>query len=357
MEKGTEPKTQLERIVAKVFERTLDVSFVSRTDDFFELGGDSLMAVDACLEIGRLTGSSVALGSFQHASTVAKLAHNLSGAVNPGILVPLQPLGNGPALFCVHAHMGHVFNLRQLAIQFAPEQKFFGIQAKGLDCMERAETTLPAMAASYIESMREVQPCGPYLVAGYCFGSWVAVEIARQLCDAGEQVNALFLIDPQLPARMLPEGQRGEASRKKTARFLKRLRESTPRMLMRALRFRFLETVDRVRVRFLWLVVVRLPATHWIARLVLLRPPDAIAVMSLDYRPSPYKGDACILMPNNRKIDLCQRHAWESYIEGSLEFESLVGNANELLREPYTRDVVACVLARIHALSDSGPSR
>jgi len=356
-EKGTELQTRLEQLVAKVFEEILEVPSVSRTDDFFELGGDSLKAVEACLEIGRLTGSSMALGLFQHASSVAELAHNLSEAVSQGNLVPLQPLGDDPALFCVHAHMGHVFNLRQLAIQFAPEQKFFGLQAKGLDGIEQAETTLPAMAATYIASMREVQPQGPYLIAGYCFGSWVAVEIARQLCDAGQQVNALFLIDPQLPAGILPKGQRGEVRWQKTARFLERLRGSTPRSLMRDLRFRLYATVDRVRVRLLWLVVLYLPTTHWLSRHVLRRPPNAIAVMALDYRPAPYEGDACILIPNNRKIDLCERHAWESCIEGSLEFESLAGNAKDLLHEPYSRDVVACVLARINALSDSEPGR
>lgn len=68
---GTEPQTRLEQLVAKVFEQILEVPSVSRTDDFFELGGDSLKAVEVCLEIGRLTGSSVALGSFQHASSVA----------------------------------------------------------------------------------------------------------------------------------------------------------------------------------------------------------------------------------------------------------------------------------------------
>lgn len=205
--------------------------------------------------------------------------------------------------------------------------------------------------------MREVQPQGPYLIAGYCFGSWVAVEIARQLCDAGQQVNALFLIDPQLPAGILPEGQRSEVKQHKIARFLKRIRGFTPRSLVRTLRFRLYKTVNRVRIRLLWLVVLHLPATHWLSRLVLRRPPNAIAVMALDYRPAPYEGDACILMPNNKKIDRYQRHAWESYIEGSLEFESLVGNDDDLLHEPYTRDVVACVLARINALADSVPGR
>jgi amino acid adenylation domain-containing protein len=139
----TVPETSLEKLVTEVYEQILGVSPISRSDDFFELGGDSLKAVEACLELNRRTGSNSALGAIQHAPVVMELARILGGEVNRGCLVPLQPRGDGPALFCVHAHMGHVFNLRNLALQLAPEQIVFGPQRIFLtyvECNRRAPT-------------------------------------------------------------------------------------------------------------------------------------------------------------------------------------------------------------------------
>lgn len=347
----TGPETALEKLVIEVYEQILGISPISRTDDFFELGGDSLKAIEACLELNRRTGSDRALGAMQHAPRVMELARILSGAINRGCLVPLQPRGNGPALFCVHAHMGRIFNLRSLAMQFAPEQIFFGLQAKGLDGLEQPDTTLEAMAATYISYILGVQPTGPYLIAGHCFGSWVAVEIARQLCDAGQQVNALFLIDPQLPGGSIPIIRLNNLDRR-VSRFLDKIRKLGVRSATRSLLGALSGTIHRLRGRSLRFVTRLLPAEHWLSRFALRKPADAINVMQLDYRPLPYDGDACILMPCDCSHELRQQLAWSSYIKGNVDFEFLVGNAINLLRDPYTRDLAARLLARIDIQSE-----
>jgi amino acid adenylation domain-containing protein len=351
-ERRATPKNPREKLVAKVFEQILQVGTVSRADDFFELGGDSLKAVEACFELSRLTGTSQALGLFQHASSVAELAKSLDGAFDRGCLVPLQPTGDGAPIFCVHAHMGHVFNLRQLAGQFAPEQKFFGLQARGLTRMEQPDVTLEAMATTYVACIRKVQPTGSYLISGYCFGSWVAVEIARQLRNAGHQVSGLFLIDPQLPQAISAQVP-GASPGGQLGRFLNRLRGLSTDRMAQKLRRRLFNTVRRARIRFLWLIVHLSQGKRWICGLVLRQPGDAIAVMQLDYRPRAYDGDACILMPNDKPLELSERRAWESFIKGNLDFEFLVGNSSDLLREPYTRDLAACLLRRIGARTNS----
>jgi len=347
----TAPETPLEKLVVEVFEQVLEISPVSRTDDFFELGGDSLKAVEVCLELNRRTGSNRALGAIQHAPRVMELARILSGTVNRGCLVPLQPRGDAPALFCVHAHMGHVFNLRHLAKQFAPERIFFGLQAKGLDGMERPDTTLEAMAATYVSHIRTAQPTGPYLIAGYCFGSLVAIEIARQLSDAGETVSALFLIDPQPPAGLMPKRRR-VGLELRAGSFLEWLHKLGARSAAPSLPGALSRTIRKLRVRTLRFLTRLLPADQWLSRIALRRAADAIDVMQLDYRPRPYDGDACILMPCDHSLELCQHHAWNSYIKGKLEFEILVGNATELLRDPYTRDLAARIIARVDTQSD-----
>lgn len=339
---GEEPETPMEKLVAEVFAQILATTPVSRTDDFFALGGDSLKAVEACLELERRTGSKRALGAIQHAPRVAELAHLLSAAVGSGCLVPLQPQGDGPALFCVHAHMGHVFNLRHLALQFAPGQKFFGLQARGLDGTERPDTTVEAMATTYVSRIRLAQPDGPYLIAGYCFGSWVAVEIARQLCEAGEQIDGLFLIDPQVPPALLPSG-RADDLRRRARSFLARVKNLDARCMMPML----LRKLSSMRLRLLRRITRSLPAGHWLTHLALQRPADAIAVMQSDYRPLSYGGDVLILLSRDNFLDADRHEAWKTYISGNLEIASLVGAASDLLREPYARDLAAHLLMRI----------
>ena len=92
--------------------------------------------------------------------------------------------------------------------------------------MELAETVLEAMAADYIVSLRNEQPEGPYIIAGYCFGSWVAVEMARLLRNQGEQIDALLLIDPDLPRGIAPG--RSRPMRGLLVTIVKHLRRATP---------------------------------------------------------------------------------------------------------------------------------
>ena len=341
---GASPQTPTEILVANVFGRLLRTSVVAVSDDFFELGGDSLKAVEACLELGRITGSELSLGAFQHGSSVQALARFLDRKVRPECLVPLQQLGEEPALFCVHAHKGHVFNLRELALQFAPERKFFGLQAKGLDGMEPAETNLEAMAADYVVRLRKEQPMGPYLIAGYCFGSRVAVEMARLLQDQGEQIGALLLIDPDLPPGMAPV--RKHFRYRRLVSIVARLGRSTPGSAARAVRIRLNESRNVLRVRLLSWVTHFLP----LGRHLLRNPAAAISVMSIEYRPRPYDGDAVILIPADRALDSQQHGAWGRYIQGNIQFDYLAGAGNELLRLPFVRDLAGQLLKKIQRL-------
>ena len=342
---GVAPRTPTEQLVADVFCRALDIAAVGLTDDFFELGGDSLKAVEVSLELVRLTGSELALGAFQHATSVEALARIIDGAIGPGSLVPLQPRGSQRPFFCVHAHMGHVFNLRELARQFAPERPFYGLQAKGLDGAELPETDLEAMAAAYVASVREMQPHGPYLLGGYCFGGWVAIEMARQLRSSGESVEALLLIATNLLPRMLPT-LRGEGVVHQYASWWARARRKTLRSALSSIRYRLIHSAQHLRTSLLshasrWGLTRRWPLKH-----ALREPASAIAVMLHGCRPDPYAGGAVVLVPDNMPLDEATRQAWQDCVRGPIEFVSLAGDSKDLLRQPYVRDVAACIMAR-----------
>ncbi|MCP3140924.1 non-ribosomal peptide synthase/polyketide synthase [Pyxidicoccus xibeiensis] len=203
------PRDALEATLATAFEELLGISPVGAEHDFFALGGHSLLAMRLIARIQERTGRTLSPRVLFEAPTVAGLATRLregSAAWTP--VVPLQPAGSRPPLFCVHPIGGAVFAYQELARCLGPEQPVYGLEAPGLGPDNAPLDSIEALAALYVRAVREQQPTGPYHLAGWSFGAVVAVELARQLQALGAQVSSLLLIEPT-PA---PDGQGQQAA-------------------------------------------------------------------------------------------------------------------------------------------------
>jgi non-ribosomal peptide synthase protein (TIGR01720 family) len=111
-------------------------------------------------------------------------------------LVPIQPLGAGAPLFCVHPLGGEVLCYYQLARHLGTAQPVYGLQGRPLEDLDaKRRVTIEETAAEYLEAVRSLQPAGPYLLAGWSFGAIVAFEMARQLNRAGDEVALLAILD------------------------------------------------------------------------------------------------------------------------------------------------------------------
>ncbi|HEX4496802.1 MAG TPA: thioesterase domain-containing protein, partial [Thermoanaerobaculia bacterium] len=114
-------------------------------------------------------------------------------------LVPIQPRGERAPLFCVHPLGGDVLCYYQLARQLGAAQPVYGLQGRPLDGQTGRnavrKVTIETTAAECLAAVRNQQPAGPYLLAGWSFGATVAFEMARQLTQAGEEVALLALLD------------------------------------------------------------------------------------------------------------------------------------------------------------------
>ncbi|MGC8468652.1 MAG: alpha/beta fold hydrolase [Acetobacteraceae bacterium] len=200
---GSAPE-ELAATLTAIFERVLARSPVGPEEDFFELGGDSVAAVTISAELGAALGREVPITALFAAPTVAALVAALSDAAPQPFspLVPLRP-GAGAALFLVHGLGGAVGELRELAALIETARPVVGVQARGMDGTEAPLCSVEAMAESYLETIRTVQPAGPYFLGGYSFGGLVAYEMARRLAKAGEPVAFLLLIDSMIDADTL----------------------------------------------------------------------------------------------------------------------------------------------------------
>ncbi|WP_404362460.1 amino acid adenylation domain-containing protein [Corallococcus coralloides] len=201
------PRTELEKTLTGLWEGLLPGP-VGIHDNFFEVGGNSLLAVRLMARLRQELGRELPLATLFEMPTVALLAASLEGPEAPrregrGALVPIQPSGTRPPLFLVHPVGGSVLCYAELARKLGADQPVFGLQVPP----GAPPRSIEAMAAAYLEALRDVQPRGPYHLGGWSMGGVVAYEMARQLQAAGDTVSTLALIDVLVP----PAGQGGDA--------------------------------------------------------------------------------------------------------------------------------------------------
>ena len=194
-----QPRNPTEQSIANLFQRLLGLQHVDIHASFFDLGGDSLLAVDGVTALEEMFVDKFAFAAFQSSVTVAQIAEDLTNQPAGNVLTRLQEAGDEQPFYCVHAHMGHTFNLRLLANRFAPDHPFYAFQACDLNQQDLTDSNIVSLAQTYVTALKSVQPVGPYALGGYCYGSWVAVEMARQIQQLGDDVEFLALIDPDLP--------------------------------------------------------------------------------------------------------------------------------------------------------------
>ncbi len=194
------PRNETEKRLVEIWEDLLLVKPVGVQDDFFEIGGSSLLALQLFERIETVFGVNLPLSGLFRGATIEHLAaliEEQNATWSP--LVAIQPQGDNPPFFCVHGITGDILWFRELARNLAPEQPFYGIQALGLDGAHEPFSSIEKMATYYLNEIQKIQPEGPYFLGGASFGGTVALEMSQQLLAAGHQVGLLVIFDHYPP--------------------------------------------------------------------------------------------------------------------------------------------------------------
>jgi amino acid adenylation domain-containing protein len=191
------PADPLELQLVEIWEDLLRISPVGVLDDFFALGGDSLLAVRMVQRIEEVTGKKLPLATLFAGATIEHLARVLleSNAEAGGSpLVQIQEGGARRPFFFFHGdYNGGGFYCLKLAHHLGADQPFYALHPHGL-YNQNVPLTVEAMAADYLDVLRASQPHGPYLLGGHCNGAYIAFEVARRLQADGEKVDLLVLM-------------------------------------------------------------------------------------------------------------------------------------------------------------------
>lgn len=217
-----DPRDEVERELVTFWRELLGVDRIGVEDDFFELGGYSLIAVRLFAKVRKRFDLEFPLSILFEAPTVAKLASLVRSELGLEMgdadsdaapverpkwthIVPMHVQQAGtkqstrPPFFLCAGMFGNVMNLRHLAGHIGADQPFYGLQARGVDGKSKPHDSFEAQAAAYLEELRQIQPEGPYYLGGFSGGGIVAYEMARQLREAGQVVGALVMLDTWVP--------------------------------------------------------------------------------------------------------------------------------------------------------------
>lgn len=204
---GSGAAAEIEDLLEGWWRELLMAERVSADDDFFDLGGDSIIAVQLFRKINSTFEVELGLSTIFDARTVRQMADLISqtkaesappARTSPS-MVAVQPKGKLPRLHVISGLGGNVVKFQKLAFYLGEDQPVFGLLPRGLDGKEPYFTRVEDMAAYYADAIRDSQPVGPYQLIGYSFGGIVAFEVARQIVARGGEVSLLGVLDTAEP--------------------------------------------------------------------------------------------------------------------------------------------------------------
>lgn len=307
------PVTEIERKLLALWEELLGFGELGVEDDYFALGGTSLMAARLFAEIARKFDVSLPLTTILEFPTVRALSRHLEPHPNSrsGSLIELRS-GGSRNLFLVHDGDGETLLYLNLALRMPADLTVFGIEPRRMARVPLAHGRIEDMAEYYVDQVRSKQPQGPYYLGGMCAGGIIAYEMASQLVRAGERVELVALLDAATPQGAK---QPGRITRQRVGRLTQLLADARGGQRSRVGRaFAFSAALSRkivntlrwesVQYARLWSVRVRFLLLHrllardraWPQYIPQLTVRQIYDAAEAQYEPKPLSGTAVVLV-------------------------------------------------------------
>jgi acyl-coenzyme A synthetase/AMP-(fatty) acid ligase/thioesterase domain-containing protein len=315
--RGGDQVSEWEQVVQSMWCSVLSLDTVGPDDDFFELGGDSL-AAEALMslmvkELG-VPESDALTSTLVQAPTLAEFAarlHRKPTDLNR-TLIPLRDKGSRPPLFLATGGGGLGVALVPVVRHLDPELPVYALQAHGLETRGLPDWSVRAAARRHVRAVRTVQPHGPYYLGGHSFGGVVALEMAQQLRQAGEEVALLVVLD-SFPPDGISHEKPEEAGLKRRIK-------------------------DAIGVATTGLRGTPGTDQYW-------RFWRQSNVLHRHYRTDPWPGDTVVLVAESpEKAD---RANWYGYLTGNWRMVDVPGDHVSMLRDPYAERTAAEIWAAI----------
>ncbi|MGH9350162.1 MAG: amino acid adenylation domain-containing protein [Vicinamibacterales bacterium] len=361
------PANAVEEELVHLWEALLDVRPIGMNDNFYDLGGHSLLATRLLAQIRLHFQVELPLSLFVTGATVREMSAVVrTQNAASSIVVPIQPEGTRPPLFCVHPAGGQVLCYTNLARHLDRSQPLYGLQDPYANAPGGySPHSIAQTAGAYVAAIRRVRPHGPYCLLGWSFGGTVAFEMAQQLRRAGEDVPLLVQLDTPAPrfARRLTRTERDDcvilAGLARERAYVDDLEVaiSSDDLLQLARQRRCCHVVERLNAAGVTHPGVTAESfeqqlERWWGRIHSLQT----------YEPHVYSGR--MLLIRAASTDTALHHdwaelmtstyrdralGWSEFVSTPIDILDVPGHHNTIGREPYVRELAAQLAARLAA--------
>lgn len=328
------PRTRIEQTLADLWSQVLGVESIERFDNFFHLGGHSLLVATLQQRVQAAFGHRLSLASLFHAPTLQAQAALIQAAENSAEtgLVPLQTRGTQPTLFWLHPPP----LLGQLTNALGKDQPLLGVALTSAHVAQlEGNPSIHAIAAHHVRTILACQPQGPFYLGGLCTGGIVAYETAVQLREAGHDVAQLILLDAQNPVFFRKIGSFTQELAKLRFYIRQALRDrgsNTRATLMERLGY---------RIRQVWP-----PSVVKNEVVVGEHLTDSAA---LQYRPPVYAGPVLLLQPVDRPASVNHQKGWQTVVSDTMTTMDVQGHHDELLDPKNVKAVAKAIATHLTA--------
>jgi amino acid adenylation domain-containing protein len=351
-----EPRSDIERKMVNIWKEVLGTNNISIDDNFFEIGGHSILAVVVFSKIHRVFGINLPLATLFKTPTVEELTEIIEKKAKDIYrndilpvgedlewrhLVAIQPNGKRPPLFCMHAVGGNVLNYHVFIPVLGEDQPIYGLQSRGVDGMSKQYSDIESMAVHYIKEIRKIKECGPYYLCGASMGGNIALEVAQQLKKDNEEISFLALFDTPGPGFLEPNESviDNDFTLGKVRSFfnhhLPKLRKLSPKeqfsYLMNKIKFRISNKLKLIICGLFCFVNHPVPhkLRYWYVEQMNLKP-------AYKYKAKQYNGKITLFTDStgSSKKEYNPTKGWEAVIKGEIEVIEIPANHNEFVEEP-----------------------
>jgi amino acid adenylation domain-containing protein len=347
------PRNQLEQQLADIWAEVLKLAQIGIHDNFFEIGGHSLLVIKIVSQMERKMRQSIPVNQMFQTPTIASMAQTLTHrSIEPssGCVVLLKPGRQDAPLFLVHAVGTSILFYQPLAQLLQSDRAIYVIQPALLHDPQLPIENLETLAQYYLQQIKQIQPQGPYYLGGASFGGCVVYEMAYQLEAAGEAVGRLILFDCSAPG-----GRQRRSGSSKYQAYWQTLREIGPRYIGTRIRHRL--TYERwkfERRRLKAQIHVHAMIGHPIgtelqAEIIYQRH----AALLDDYTTKPYNGNLVVIWAEGEKdgIDLVEPDlGWRKYVSGKIKTYPIPGGHMSIFEPPYVQALASCLDAILNLL-------
>ncbi len=310
----TVQSNSIEITLTTIWKKFLGSASIGIHDDFFQLGGDSLLAIQVADNISKQFNLNIGMQTLFSYPTIDKLSKLISE--QKPLISPIVKLKSGSTnnpLFLIHPIEGNLFCYKDLIDALTCPNPLYGIQA-----VDTEPKSIEVIASSYIKELRKVQPEGPYHLLGLSFGGIIAYEMARQLEASNDNISLLCMLDVGRPDLVTP------ASEKELLVYLVELLEGKPA-------FDTEITLEKI-IHSLGLGTLPLKEQERIFHLV-----KAHLQALTDYHPKPFGGKILFCQATQRFFrnkDVCLGSSWKELVSHRIEILEVSGNHMSILKQP-----------------------